>query len=371
MKIGIITLPLHTNYGGILQAYALQTVLERMGNDVFLIEEKSRPARLPLWKAPLSYSKRILKNLSGNPVPIFYEQKIEREKSLIKQNTDRFINKHIKRKIVDDFSILKEAEFDALIVGSDQIWRPMYFRPIKHAFLDFAEDWEIKRMAYAVSFGTDNWEYSIRQEKTCRNLAKKFDFVSVREMSGIKLCNEHLGLKAELVLDPTLLLAEEDYIRLFQSDNNIQESKGNLLCYILDETPEKMQFIHREAEQRGLQPFFVNSLTDIRAPLDQRIQPPVEEWLRGFYDAKFVITDSFHACIFAIIFKKPFIAFGNIHRGMSRFISLLDMFGLKERLTDGKYNQPGKIDWTEVVSILSDKQRDSYTFLTQLNNRQK
>ena len=83
MKIGILTLPLHTNYGGILQAYALQTVLERMGHEVCLIEKKHKPLQLPLWKAPLVYGKRIIRNITGHPFPIFYEQKINREKPIV------------------------------------------------------------------------------------------------------------------------------------------------------------------------------------------------------------------------------------------------------------------------------------------------
>ncbi len=75
MKVGILTLPLHTNYGGILQAYALQTVLERMGHNVSLIERRREPLKLPLWKAPLSYGKRILKNMLGHPFPIFMSKR--------------------------------------------------------------------------------------------------------------------------------------------------------------------------------------------------------------------------------------------------------------------------------------------------------
>ena len=114
MKIGILTLPLHTNYGGILQAYALQTVLERMGHDVCLIEKKRQPLRLPLWKAPLSYGKRIVKNLTGHPYPIFFERKVNREEPLVRQNTDKFVNKYIKRRFVDDFSEIGKDDFDAI-----------------------------------------------------------------------------------------------------------------------------------------------------------------------------------------------------------------------------------------------------------------
>ena len=196
MRIGILTLPLHTNYGGILQAYALQTVLERMGHEVCLIEKRRRPLKLPLWKAPLSYGKRIVKNLTGHPFPIFYEQKINRETQIIRQNTDKFISKYIKRKIVNDYYDIQENDFDAIVVGSDQIWRPQYFHEIEHAYLDFTEGWNIRRIAYAPSFGTDEWEYTPKQTERCCILIKDFNAVSVRESSGVNLCREYLGINA-------------------------------------------------------------------------------------------------------------------------------------------------------------------------------
>lgn len=365
MKIGILTLPLHINYGGILQAYALQTVLERMGHEVCLIAKEKEPFALPIWKRPFSYSKRILKNIMGQPFPIFCEQKMKREEPIVMQNIIRFIETYIKRQIIDDFYDVKESDYDAIVVGSDQVWRPKYFHPIKHAYLDFTEGWNIKRIAYAASFGTDNWEYTNKQEKICCDLIRKFNFVSVREESGIKLCNEHFGLKVKQMIDPTLLLSKDDYIKLVQSGNT-HKSEGNLLCYILDETPKKIELINKEAELRQLQPFWVNSKTDIRIPLNERIQPSVEQWIRGFYDAKFVITDSFHACVFAIIFRKPFLAIGNIYRGMSRFISLLNLFGLEDRLyIDKQSNQVKEINWTRVTSIINDRQQEAYTFLCQ------
>ena len=333
MKIGILTLPLHTNYGGILQAYALQTVLERMGHEVCLIEKKRKPFRLPLWKAPLVYGKRVLKNLAGHPYPIFYEQKVNREEPITRQNTDLFIKRYIKRRIVNDFSELKESDFDAIVVGSDQIWRPKYFNGnIEDAYLKFAEGWNIKRIAYAASFGTDEWEYTAAQTKECAQLLKQFDAVSVREASGVDLCRKHFGVEAQHVLDPTMLLSAEDYIRLFETAGT-PKSPGTLLCYILDETPEKATLIERIAKERKLATFRINSkVEDKTAPITERIQPPVEQWLRGFHDAELVVTDSFHACVFSILFHKPFFVAGNKKRGLSRFTSLLGMFGLEDRL---------------------------------------
>lgn len=334
MKIGILTLPLNTNYGGILQAYALQTILKRMGCEVNVIEKKKRPLSLSIQEKPICYGKRIVKNLIGRKCPVFYEQKFNREQPIIQKNTDKFIHKYIHLITYNNFSDIKESEYDAIIVGSDQIWRPKYFRidKIENAYLKFAEDWNIKRIAYAASFGTDQWEYTKKQTEECGRLLKKFDVVSVRETSGVDLCRNKFGVEAQHVLDPTMLLTKEDYIKLFEADNT-PKSKGNLLCYILDETEEKKTLIKRIADEKGLMPFNVKSRSnDINSPISDRILPPIEQWLRGFYDAEFVVTDSFHACVFSIIFNKPFIAYGNARRGMSRFTSLLDLFGLKDCL---------------------------------------
>lgn len=374
MKIGILTLPLHTNYGGILQAYALQTVLSRMGHNACVIEKEQRPLHLPVWRKPVKYARRIIRNLRGEPYPIFYEQKQNRELPIIRQHTDKFIRKNIRRMTFSTYSAIIESDFDAIVVGSDQVWRPQYFDDIRTAYLDFAEGWHIRRMAYAASFGTDAWEYSRSKEKECRRLLRMFDAVSVREASGVELCLEHFGVKAEHVLDPTMLLDRQDYIRLSAADTT-PKSGGTLLNYILDETPEKVALIAATANERGLKPFRVNSkVEDMFAPLSERIQPPVEQWLRGFNDAEFVITDSFHACVFSIIFNKPFFAVGNPERGMSRFKSLLAMFGLEDRLLMPDELRSGAeqkatakdIDWGDVNNRLTRYKEKSIAFIGRL-----
>ena len=376
MRIGILTLPLHTNYGGILQAYALQTVLERMGHEVCLIE-KSPYLRLPAWKAPLVYGKRVLKNMIGCPCPIFYEQQVNRkiryENPIIRQNTDKFINKYIKRRIFNDFSEIKEKDFDAIVVGSDQVWRPRYFCGLTHsrienAYLQFSKGWDIKRVAYSASFGTDDWEYNPDQTKICRKLVKCFDAISVREKSACNLCRSNFDIEVELVLDPTMLLSANEYIRIFEK-SSVTRSPGTLLSYVLDESPEIIGLIEDFAKSNGLKSFRVNSkVEDVTASLVDRIQPPVEQWLRGFYDAEFVITDSFHACVFSIIFNKPFIAIGNQGRGLSRFSSLLEEYGLCDRLLVNPKQTLKNIDninWQRINSLLEEKIKFAFTFLNE------
>lgn len=334
MRIGILTLRLHNNYGGILQAYALQTVLERMGHSVEVIDIKSSKS-LPLWKLPLIYTKRIvMKFLLGRDVRIFLEQYERKYWPMMCQFTYKFIDKYIHRLSFDNVDVLAHEIFDVYIVGSDQVWRPGYFGKIEHAFLDFTKNQNVRRISYAASFGVDNWEYTNQQTENCRKLIQNFNAVSVREKSGVDLCKRYLHHDAEWVLDPTMLLDKEDYINLIKA-KNVTKSKGNLMFYLLDETPSIMDFIHQISEKKGLIPFRVGSkVNDRTAPIEERIQPPLEEWLRGFYDADVVVTDSFHACVFSIIFRKQFLVVGNRKRGQSRFESLLEMFGLENCLCD-------------------------------------
>lgn len=369
MKIGIIALELRYNFGGILQAYALQKVLRNLGHDVTHVDKIMEVSLGPWYKKYPIYIKRsICKYILGKNIIIKADIEQNRISNAIAKNTDLFIGKYIRKIRIKDFSNFKEEDFDVIIVGSDQVWRPKYFfSKIENAYLDFAKEWKIKRIAYAASFGTEEWEYTEEQTNNCATLLKKFNAVSVRESSAVQLCNDNFGVKVEHVLDPTMLLSKEDYIKLFK-DYNATQSDGNLFCYILDEGEEKKSIIDCVVKEKGLKTFYVNSrYDDHNAPLKERIQQPVEKWLRAFYDAEFVITDSFHACVFSIIFNKPFIVYGNKERGLARFNSLLSIFGLEERIVSTKeesikaISEP--IDWERVNEVHRQWKEKSMSFL--------
>ncbi|MBQ9658673.1 MAG: polysaccharide pyruvyl transferase family protein, partial [Clostridia bacterium] len=340
MRIGIYTQPLRFNYGGLLQAWALQTVLEKMGHKVWILDP-SPYIFLPRWKIPFSYSKRFIKKIFGkNPNLIHIEQIRNREYDIMNSNLVSF-KKRIHTKTWNKISDIKEKNFDVIITGSDQVWRPKYnrsyHRTIENAFLDFTKNWNIKRIAYAASFGVDEWEFDLRQTKNCSLLVKRFDAISVRENHGVKLCKKYLNVEASHVLDPTLLLDKRDYDIIINSVETHQP-EGNLLCYILDEDENKTAIINTISKEKNLKPFQTNSRYDNKQEkIENRIQISVEQWLRNFRDAEFIVTDSFHACIFSLIFEKPFIVIGNPVRGLSRVSSLLEQFGLSHRLI---YKEP-------------------------------
>mgnify|MGYP005606186537 CR=1 FL=1 len=372
MRIGIITHSLSYNYGGILQNYALQTVLKRMGHTPITLNPNPHiPFSFRKWVCsfPKKFAYKYYLRLPRiNLFEDFYANKVRK---LVMTNLQPFIDKNICYKNVKDFQCLSNDDYDVLLAGSDQIWRPPYVSPIEKAFFNFAESWNnIKRISDAASFGTGDWEYSEEQEMNCKRLIKKFDAISVREESGVVLCKRYFGVNAVHVLDPTMLLLKDDYILIFQCSGT-PKSSGTLLNYILDETDDKKTLIATIAKEKGLAPFRVNAKPEGGYPIKERIQPSIESWLRGFYDAEFVVTDSFHACVFSIIFNKPFVVYANRQRGYARFQSLLKQFGLEDRVIydlKGYKEISSSIDWHHVNHIIMAKQSESYAFLHNVLN---
>ena len=332
MKIAILTLPLRYNYGGILQNFALQTMLKRMGHEVITLEPKRY--RYTWWQYILYGTQHFIgRYLRGhNATEVLEEWNRDLPIRMMGKNTFSFIDRYIRRKEYSNLSMeVNSHDYDAFIVGSDQVWRPEYNTNIANMFLDFTEGWNIKRFAYAASFGVDTWSQPRDITTTCREALQAFDGVSVREDSGEDLCQDVFGVKATHVLDPTLLLTKEDYFSILKLDK-VKKSEGNLLVYILDYTQEKEELIHRITEEKNLTPFRVNSDVENwkEKDINKKIQPPVEQWVRGFYDADYVVTDSFHACVFSIIFNKPFVLLVNSYRGSARFQSLCQQLSLNE-----------------------------------------
>lgn len=368
MRIGIITQPLHTNYGGLLQNYALQQALIRLGHEPITLNQT---AFEPIgWRVPIANLKTFLIHCLSKDNTRTYSW----QRRLIRRNTDLFINKYITHtgilKTYQDFhECTKKEAIDILIVGSDQVWRPMYNREILRSFLDFSEGMDVKRLAYAASFGVDCWEFTAEQTFRCRELIKQFDGISVREDSAINLCREYLDCEAVHVLDPTMLLDKEDYTALVYNEHE-PENKGNLFTYILDDSFEKQRVIQQVSELLGLTPFSSMPLPLNRQHaknIDRCIFPPVTKWLRAFMDAKFVVCDSFHGVVFSIIFNKPFLVIGNKERGMTRFKSLLNTFRLQNRMmSDINSFQSivqSPIEWEKVNSIRTELKVNSIDFL--------
>ena len=352
MRIGIITQPLTTNYGGILQNYALQEVLRRMGHEPCTVDYGKMS-----WIAWLDCAWRVVahKILGNNATFPSMPPQVKQKQAPLRQFVDNNINLTRPRTWYIQPSVIKKYHFQALIAGSDQVWRPRYNAKLEKCFFDFASGWNVKRIAYAASFGTDEWEFTKDQTRVCSALAKKFSGISVRELSGVELCRKHLGVDAAHVLDPTLLLRKADYCKLCEQ---IPVREAFVFAYILDESSAKIDAIRTFAERKGL-PYFIKSAGPNVQPDDT-----VELWLSYFRDAAFVITDSFHGTAFSINFNKDFYVYANAHRGNSRFESLLRIFGLEERMIESLPENEEAINWSEVNQKLEAERDNSMRWLT-------
>jgi polysaccharide pyruvyl transferase WcaK-like protein len=374
MKIGILTQPLLNNYGGLLQSFALQQKLKSLGHDTWIINRVyPKPGvKTKLIKVAKSIFYRHITTKKNIPLSMndFEYRHIYGEISHFKS---KFIFP-VTDKIYDTKGMnnLKEFDFDAFIVGSDQVWRQDYSPCITNYFLDFAIEFKnIKRISYAASFGTSEFEIDEDKRSLISKLAGNFDSVSVRESSGIKLCQEYLGVKAVQVLDPTMLLDVKIYKKLI-IDEQETISEGTLMSYFLDTTGIKKNYIEQISKELNLIPFSIMPKAKFTKEsignFDDTVFSSVTKWLKGFDDAEFVITDSFHGCVFSILFNKPFIAIGNKRRGLSRFQSLLEKFGLEDRFVLDSERIDStliykKIDWDNVNMILAEEKDKSIKFL--------
>ena len=295
-----------------MQNFSLQKTIEKLGGKAVTIDFL-RIVNSPVYIYIASWIKSFILLLLGK------KRKFARYSN--KGKRCEWSNEFVRQHIIVTQSCFKYTlnlltDFDAVIVGSDQVWRPSFVANIKDMYLHFAQNYHIKRIAYAASFGVDNWEYSSKQTQVCSELANKFDAISVREESAIKLCREHLGVDATWVLDPTLLLTKEDYLPICKEVPVCSEKY--LAVYVLDENDVVTATYEKEAMDRGLivKKFYAASKSTLTVP----------EWLAMFRDASYVVTDSFHGTVFSIIFGKEFKCIYNKNRGAARFESLMNLY---------------------------------------------
>lgn len=360
-KILIITLAQGSNYGGMLQAYALQKSVKKLGFEVETTFSKGPAMR------------RFIKSLPG------FKYAIKLIKRSPKKNTERttkYTRDFIARNIAltdmgDALKAAKGGKYHAYITGSDQVWRSKYTY-VPHNLLSFAPKDKVK-ISYAGSFGRDDLdEYKSSLLSRSKKLASQMDALSVREDSGLNIVKRYWDIIASHHVDPTLLISRDEYDSLVNnSAAKTKKPEGRLFLYVLDSGDEK-QLIARKATAL----LNMNTFTIIDGDENNgRPMPPVEQWIRSFRDAEYVVTDSFHGMVFSIIFNKPFIAVGNKERGLARFTSLLGVLDLQHRLVTSEEDVTEEllnedIDWIAIQKKIKHEQKRSEEYLSRYLNRE-
>ena len=182
MKIALVVYRIGPSHGSILQTYALYEILSRMGHEVTILNRQYNPSIYRLLRNSLARIKDIvLYKYNG---PIFYTTDYS---PITMKELNVFFQKYLSKNTItfskkNELDKIAQMDYDCFIVGSDQTWRPKYVFDVKYYFLNFlSSNNPAKRIAYAPSFGTSEWEYSQQLTEECKGYLSKFSAVSVRE----------------------------------------------------------------------------------------------------------------------------------------------------------------------------------------------
>lgn len=287
MKIGIITINDNNNYGNRLQNYAVQTFLKKQNVDSITIKNQTLTNNKK--KVILGFCKYIY-------IRIFRTKR----KSL---RLDKFkeFNKNIrfsKNTIIPYTNISKK--YDYFIAGSDQIWNPTFGRLTDVDLLAFVKP--EKRIAFSASFGISELpeQYNERVKKEL----KKFKAISVRENKGKEIIEKLTRRKdVEVLVDPTMLLSADDWDKVVKKPEQLKTNKYILNYFLGNLSETRKKEIERIAKDNGCE------IINILDKDGEFYQTGPSEFLYLEKNAYLICTDSFHSCVFAILYKRPFVVF--------------------------------------------------------------
>ncbi|SHJ48885.1 polysaccharide pyruvyl transferase family protein [Pseudobutyrivibrio xylanivorans] len=298
MRVGIITFHFVNNFGGALQAYALQrAVKEQCKVDVEIVDYRN-------WFIRFTDRVRLLP-ITTNVKEFFSGWATMGQRAGRRHKFGRFALKYsqLSRKYISHFSLRRcPPGDDKYICGSDQIWNPFLTAGVSYNyFLQFEKN-PANKIAYAPSFGSEN--INKRYHNKIRNYIGSIGYLSVREKAGQEFIKELTGRDAERLIDPTFLLTKEDWDGV--GCERIEEHPY-ILLYIMQRDQEVYEYARKIKEQMGIKlieisrygynPGFVDeTLVDV-GPM---------EFLALFRDAEYVCTNSYHGLAFSIIFEKQF-----------------------------------------------------------------
>ena len=324
MKVGIYTIHTCNNYGAMLQAFATQKALDKIGINSEIVNIYTKTEELNnKYIYPFNSIKNVIKTVYDGLNP------------KIKLKSKRFADFHNHMKLSKRYYSLDEIYhkppiYDIHLVGSDQVWNlENGLRGHGFYFLDFLPSHE-NIMSYASSFGSD--VINVEDRQALKLLLEKFRYISVREQSGVDLIKKYTGLNASLVMDPTFLLNQKDWEKLAGDSPLINDDY--IVAYGFANRRETNQLI--DVVKRKYNMPVVGLSVSIHHPFnyDSFYQEagPIE-FLNLIKNAKFVITASYHGAAFAIHLKKDFFVSKHPTRN-SRIETMLALTGLEVRMID-------------------------------------
>lgn len=371
-KIGITTYwTTPVNYGQVLQGYALQSILREKGFEPFIVRytmgeeacNKSFFSRcIDFIKNGMNFRKFIKR---------FY-YKTERDVDRRFEDFKCEYMSYSENSYPSFASLIDEyPQADIYITGSDQVWGKYGSVNKKKIFLLEFLPPHIPRIAYAASFGRKMLEND--EKRLFQSALKKFKSISVREQFGIDICT---GLKIDnvkWVVDPTVLLSKEDWIKKLKLKKEERVQTKTALVYLMqDEYATSIGHkVIKLLKHEGYEVRYVSSAYYIDK--HSNYDPTLEQWLSAILSVDLMVTSSFHGTLFALIFNTAFIALGNKsgieEEQNSRLFSLLNEVGLSERMIN-TFNRDkicnlitSEINWKKVNRTFFYRRKESLDFL--------
>lgn len=330
MKVGIITLSCAYNYGAVLQAYATQKFISNVGGyEAVLIDYVTERYQIDdkdfVYKSTVRWRKNIFTRL-------LWKYTKHRNDLISRDFFRAFVESHIPK--TRQYFSNEELKADlpdcqAFVSGSDQIWNTDFSwdrQPDLPFFLDFVPD-NCAKIAYSSSFGEAKPEPETKQK--IHHLLSKYDAIAVRESSGEAFVKE-MGLSARVVLDPTMLCSCKEWNHL--AAERI-EPQDYVLLFQINPNKELIASAKQFAKGKKMKLILLSANPAHRTALGKEAVylPKVEEWLSYFKYASYVLTDSFHACVFSVQFERQFASFVE-DRNIKRISSVLALLDIENRM---------------------------------------
>jgi len=360
VRIGIITFHRAINYGAILQAYALHESIKALGHQAVIIDYKN-PHIEKQYDPISSIDYRNMKSLVT--AILLYHRRVKKIKYF-----DDFRTKYF---LLDQINDLYGAhntdnleKYDGFLTGSDQVWNYATTRFDKAYFLDFVSNSK-KKSSYAASFGFDRIPDEYLDEY--KTLLGDFNHLSVREEQGAEIIKNLINRRAEVVLDPTMLLSRDEWIKVSQ---HCTQKNDYILIYQLAASQSLLDFASDLSKRTNCEIVCISDALRkrIKATYARGIGP--QQFLGLFRNAKYIVTNSFHGSAFSIIFNKPFFVemLPPPAKINSRLENILDTFYLRSRqIIEGRNsNILEDIEYTNVNKKLEQERQHSLNFLKRI-----
>ena len=351
-KIGILTFHRASNYGAVLQAYALQTAIEKLGFSAEIIDyrcpevEKAHNPYYSLKAHGITKLPKVLGDI------IRY----------IRFQTFRGKYLHLSNQVYKNNININKSDFEKVVVGSDQVWNNFFSGKDEQYFMPFVPI--EKKSTYAVSIGDkyDEQWLSLMLDKNLRDI----DVISLREKEYVDVISTKINCECRVDVDPTFLLEKQDWLKIAQEP---KRHKPYILVYTVAGPDKLIEKAKEVAKATGYDLLYINNKLFQNADIKKLSYISPEAFVGWFSEAEFIFTNSFHGTVFSIIMNRPFAVEDHSSRGINkRVLNLLELFDLTDRNIDNEnyFRYREKINWQHVDELKSYKVSESISYLKQI-----